>query len=114
MGRHRHLRPSQPVGFGLADGWDDIATFAQAKADWLGRRLDLTHGTPSGDTFRRVLAALSPEAFAQGFVRWVEAVAQKTTGEVIAIDGKTLRRSYEKGDPKAALHMISGRDGGGL
>ena len=90
-----------------ADGWDDIATFAQAKADWLGQRLDLTHGTPSGDTFRRVLAALSPEAFAQGFVRWVEAVAQKTTGEVIAIDGKTLRRSYEKDDPKAALHMIS-------
>lgn len=90
-----------------ADGWDDIATFARAKADWLGQRLDLTHGTPSGDTFRRVLAALSPEAFAQGFVRWVEAVAQKTTGEVIAIDGKTLRRSYEKDDPKAALHIIS-------
>lgn len=90
-----------------ADGWDDIATFAHAKADWLGHRLDLKHGTPSGDTFRRVFAALCPEAFARGFVRWVEALAQKTAGEVIAIDGKTLRRSYEKDDPKAALHVIS-------
>jgi predicted transposase YbfD/YdcC len=90
-----------------ADGWDDIATFAQAKADWLEERLDLKHGTPSGDTVRRVFAALCPEAFARGFVRWIEALAQKTAGEVIAIDGKTLRRSYEKDDPKAALHMIS-------
>ena len=90
-----------------ADGWDDIATFARAKADWLEERLDLTHGTPCGDTFRRVFAAICPEAFAHGFVRWVEAVAHKTAGEVVAIDGKTLRRSYEKDDPKAALHMIS-------
>lgn len=90
-----------------ADGWDDIATFARAKADWLEERLALKHGTPSGDTFRRIFAALCPEAFARGFVRWVEALASKTAGEVIAIDGKTLRRSYEKDDPKAALHMIS-------
>ncbi|QXD13947.1 ISAs1 family transposase [Rhodocaloribacter litoris] len=90
-----------------AEGWDDIATFAQAKVSWLTQRLDLKHGTPSGDTFRRVLAAICPEAFARGFVRWVEALAQQTAGEVIAIDGKTLRRSYDKDDPKAALHMIS-------
>ncbi|GAB5521783.1 MAG: hypothetical protein RhofKO_40340 [Rhodothermales bacterium] len=90
-----------------ADGWDDIATFACAKARWLQERLDLEHATPSGDTFRRVFAALCPDAFAQCFVRWVEAIAQQTAGEVIVIDGKTLRRSYEKYDPKAALHIIS-------
>lgn len=90
-----------------ADGWDDIATFARAKASWLHERLHFEHGTPSGDTFRRVLATLCPDAFARCFVRWVEALAQQTAGEVIAIDGKTLRRSYEKDDPKAALHIIS-------
>jgi predicted transposase YbfD/YdcC len=90
-----------------AEGWDDIATFARAKADWLGPRLGLKHGTPSGDTFRRVFSSICPEAFARGFISWVEAVARETAGEVIAIDGKTLRRSYEKDDPKAALHMIS-------
>lgn len=90
-----------------ADGWDDIATFARTKADWLTERLHLKHGTPSADTFRRVIAAFDPDAFAQGFLRWIEHVAQKTRGEVIAIDGKALRRSYDKDDPKAMLHMIS-------
>ena len=90
-----------------AEGWDDIATFAKAKTQWLEARLALKHGPPSGDTVRRVLSTISAEAFAQGFLRWVETVVSKTAGEVIAIDGKTLRRSYDKDDPKAALHMIS-------
>ena len=90
-----------------ADGWDEIATFARAKADWLGRHLACKHAPPSADTFRRVLASICPEAFRRGFLRWIEHVAKKTAGEVIAIDGKTLRRSYERDDPKAALHMIS-------
>lgn len=90
-----------------AEGWDDIATFAQVKADWLRARLDLKHGPPSSDTIRRVVATIKAEAFAKGFVRWVESVARKVDGEVIAIDGKTLRRSYDKDDPKAALHIVS-------
>lgn len=90
-----------------ADGWDDIATCARTKADWLTQRLQLKHGTPSADTLRRVIAVLDPDAFARGFLRWVEDVAQKTRGEVIAIDGKALRRSYDKDDPKAMLCMIS-------
>ena len=90
-----------------AEGWDDIATFAKAKAHWLEKRLAFKHGPPSGDTVRRVLSTISVESFAQGFLRWIETVVSKTAGEVIAIDGKTLRRSYDKDDPKAALHMIS-------
>jgi len=90
-----------------AEGWDDIATFAQVKAEWLSKRLELKHGSPSSDTIRRVVAAIKAEAFAKGFVRWVESVARKIDGEVIAIDGKMLRRSYDKDDPKAALHIVS-------
>jgi predicted transposase YbfD/YdcC len=90
-----------------ADGWDDIAAYARAKASWLGLRIPLAHGTPSADTVRRVFATLCPEAFAQGFARWVEAIATKTSGEIIAIDGKALRHSYDKDDPRAMLHMIS-------
>lgn len=90
-----------------ADGWDDIATFARIKRHWLTEHLALRHGVPSADTFRRVLAALDPEAFSRGFVRWVEAVAERTAGDIVAIDGKTLRRSYDSDDPRAMLHMVS-------
>jgi predicted transposase YbfD/YdcC len=78
-------------------------------ADWLSERLDLEHGVPASDTFRRVISRLDPEAFARGFMRWIRGgIAEKIEGEVaLAIDGKTVRRSYEKGDPKAALHMLS-------
>lgn len=90
-----------------ADGWADIAAFGQAKATWLTQRLRLPHGPPSADTVRRVLSAIDPTAFAEGFVRWVESVAKQTAGEVIAIDGKALRRSYHKDDPHAMIHMVS-------
>jgi predicted transposase YbfD/YdcC len=90
-----------------SDGWDDIAAFAHAYEPWLTERLGLTHGVPSADTIRRVVSAIEPEAFERGFARWVEGVATKTDGEVVAIDGKSLRRSYDKDDPKAMLHMVS-------
>jgi len=67
-----------------ADGWDDIATFALVKQDWLTNRLALKHGVPSADTFRRVLAAISPEAFSRGFLDWVGDVAERTDGDVVA------------------------------
>lgn len=90
-----------------SDGWDDIAAFAHACEPWLAERLDLRHGVPSADTIRRVVSTVEPQAFERGFARWVESVATKTAGEVVAIDGKTLRRSYDKDDPKAMLHMVS-------
>jgi predicted transposase YbfD/YdcC len=90
-----------------SDGWDDIAVFAEAWEPWLTERLGLPHGTPSADTVRRVISAIEPEAFERGFARWVEGVATKTAGELVAIDGKSLRRSYDKDDPKAMLHMVS-------
>lgn len=90
-----------------SDGWDDIAAFAVAWEPWLAERLDLPHGVPSADTIRRVVAAIRPEAFERGFARWVETVATKTAGEVVAIDGKSARHSYDKDDPRAMLHMVS-------
>jgi predicted transposase YbfD/YdcC len=90
-----------------SDGWDDVAVFAQAFEPWLTERLGIKHGVPSADTIRRVVSTISPQAFERGFARWVEGVAKKTAGEVVAIDGKALRRSYDKDDPKAMLHMVS-------
>ncbi len=65
------------------------------------RILKLPHGIPSYDTFGRVFAALDPEAFQRCFIAWVQQVAHLTRGQVMAIDGKTLRRSYDTAKGKA-------------
>jgi predicted transposase YbfD/YdcC len=90
-----------------ANDWVAVETFGQAKQEWFKRFLDLAHGIPSHDTFGRVFAMLSPEALQRGFLRWIQAVAQVTEGQVVAIDGKTLRRSYDRRSAKAAIHMVS-------
>lgn len=90
-----------------ADGWTDLEHFAHAKYDWLRRYLELPGGVPSDDTFRRVISRIKPQAFEACFRRWVAAVVEQTPGEVIAIDGKTLRGSYDTHDQKAALCMVS-------
>lgn len=65
------------------------------------------HGIPSYETFGRVFAVLSPESLQTCFLRWIQAVAQVTAGQVVAIDGKTLRRSYDRRSAKAAIHLVS-------
>lgn len=78
-----------------ADNWVDLELFGRSKEEWLKRFLVLPNGIPSHDTFGRVFARLDPEKFAQCFTSWVKAVSQLTQGQVIAIDGKTLRRSHD-------------------
>jgi predicted transposase YbfD/YdcC len=90
-----------------ANDWVAVETFGQAKREWFTRFLDLAHGIPSHDTFGRVFAVLAPEALQGCFLRWIQAVAQVTAGQVVAIDGKTLRRSYDRRSAKAAIHMVS-------
>lgn len=90
-----------------AENWVDVATFGQQKSDWLGKFLNLDNGIPSHDTFGRVFARLDPEQFRQGFLSWVQAVFEITNGQVIAIDGKQLRRSHDKSQRKKAIHMVS-------
>ncbi len=90
-----------------ADSWVEMETYGRAKEQWLRQFLALPHGIPSHDTFSRVLARLKPEELQQCFLRWMQAVSEVTHGEVIAIDGKTLRRSFDRAAGKGAIHMVS-------
>ena len=90
-----------------ADGWVAVEEFGKAKEKWLGTFLELANGIPSHDTFGRVFARLDPEAFQRSFINWVQAISDITQGEVVAIDGKRLRRSHDRGLGKAAIHMVS-------
>jgi len=89
------------------ENWQEVAQFARAKRKWLKTFLELPHGIPSHDTFGRIFAAIQPEAFERCFGAWIQALAKVRTGELIAIDGKTLRRSFDRTHDKAAIHMIS-------
>ena len=90
-----------------ADGWVGVEEFGKAKEKWLRTFLELPNGIPSHDTFGRVFAALDPIQFEQSFINWVQAVNQITQGQVVAIDGKKLRRSHDKTLGKNAIHMVS-------
>ena len=94
-----------------ANGWNEIEDYAHSKHVWFKSFLTLPSGIPSHDTFNRVFSALDPEELEKGFVAWVSSIAKLTAGEVVAIDGKTLRGASEpskKGpDKKAIVHMVS-------
>ena len=90
-----------------ADGWVGIETYGKAKYQWLKKFLALPNGIPSHDTFARVFARLNPEQLQESFLSWVRAVSKVSEGEVIAIDGKTVRRSYDQEKNKGAIHMVS-------
>jgi predicted transposase YbfD/YdcC len=89
------------------DSWVELEEFGESKREWLEGFLALPNGIPSHDTFGRLFAALDPEAFSRCFMAWVKAVSEVTEGEVVAIDGKTLRRSFDRASSKAAIHMVS-------
>jgi predicted transposase YbfD/YdcC len=90
-----------------ADDWVAIQEFGEAKLDWFQGFLDLPNGIPSHDTFGRVFARLDPEQFHTCFMNWIMAASELTNGQVIAIDGKTLRRSHDKILGKGAIVMVS-------
>jgi len=90
-----------------ADTWVEMAAYGRAKAEWLKQFLLLPNGIPSHDTFARVLARLKPEELQGCFLNWMQAVSELTHGEVVAIDGKTLRRSFDRAAGKGAIHMVS-------
>jgi predicted transposase YbfD/YdcC len=89
-----------------ADGWEDIALFAEGKREWLKQWLALPNGIPSHDTFKRVFENIDAEIFQQCFMDWVQAVFTRTKGQVIAIDGKMVRGTCDKSG-KAGLHLVS-------
>lgn len=89
-----------------AEGWDDIERYGKAKHAWLKSFLALPHGIPSHDTFNRVFQALEPVELEKHFLDWVNAIAQRTQGEVVAIDGKSLRGTAAS-EGKPLVHMVS-------
>jgi len=90
-----------------AETWVDVENFGNAKEERLSGFLELPNGIPSHDTFGRFFAVLNADTFQTSFMRWVEDVFRVTKGQVIAIDGKTVRRSHDKGIGKEAIHMVN-------
>jgi hypothetical protein len=90
-----------------AQSWVDVELFGRSRERWLKQFLELPGGIPSHDTFGRVFALLNAEQFQRCFGAWMQEVCQRLGGEVIAIDGKTLRGSYDRTSNKAAIQMVS-------
>jgi hypothetical protein len=95
---------------GVLSGANSFAGICECGSDrrsWFSRYLDLTNGIPSDDTFARVLARIDPAAFQKCLLGWIQAVQEVSAHRPIAIDGKALRGSYNRGDAQAAIHMVS-------
>ena len=90
-----------------ADGWTQVEAFGKAKEEWFRRFLELPNGIPSHDTFGRVFSVLSPEVFEARFREWVASVREVCGEDIIAIDGKSLRRSHCRKKGLGPLHMVS-------
>lgn len=78
------------------EGFNDMETFGKAQYQWLKRFLELPNGIPSHDTFNRVFSAIDPEQFMDCFVRWTQSLRSALGCDVVAIDGKALRRAHNK------------------
>ncbi len=90
-----------------ADGWEEIEIFAEKREDWFKKFLELPNGIPSHDTMYRVFSRINPKELNNVFVRWTGSLNQNIEGKVVAIDGKTLRHSFDAATNKGALHVVS-------
>lgn len=90
-----------------AEGWEDIEDFGETHLDFLKQYGDFDHGIPVHDTIARVVSCVSPQRFHECFINWMRDCHSSEDGSVIAIDGKTLRGSYDKSRRRGAIHVIS-------
>jgi predicted transposase YbfD/YdcC len=90
-----------------ADSFVEIEEFGNSSIDWLKTFLHLENGIPSHDTFGRVFSLIDPNEFKKCFLNWIKEVSKITNGEIVSIDGKTVRRSYDKRSNKSAIHLVS-------
>ena len=90
-----------------ADSWVHVELFGRSKLEWFQTFLELPNGVPSHDTFGDVFARLDPEQFQSCFMAWTQAIAELLPEEVVAIDGKTARRSHDCAGGKGAMHLVS-------
>ncbi|MFV8423387.1 ISAs1 family transposase, partial [Vibrio parahaemolyticus] len=89
------------------DGWEDIEEFGEAHLDWFQDKGLFKEGLPVHDTIARVVSSIDPLEFQQCFLSWMKAVRASSEGDIIAIDGKVLRSSYNRDDRKSTIHMVS-------
>lgn len=92
---------------GGATGWEDIELYAESHQPWLESFLDLSHGIPHADTYRRMFERVNPEALQRCFLAWVGQVVEATGAQVIPIDGKSVKGSYDRNKKQSALHVVS-------
>lgn len=90
-----------------AQGWDEIAKWGVEKEKWLRKFLRLPFGIPCHDVFREVFIRMHPETFGKAFLAWMTAIRKRTKGEVVPLDGKTLRRSMDRASGKTPFHLVS-------
>jgi len=90
-----------------ADSWYESEKFGKIKIEWLKKHFNFENGIPSHDTLRRVFSLINPNDFEVCFLNWINSIRKKTKGEIIPIDGKTVRRSHDNKNGKSAIHMVS-------
>jgi predicted transposase YbfD/YdcC len=90
-----------------AEGWEAIEEYGYTKLEWLRKFIPLENGVPTHDTIARVLSRVSAKGLQECFMSWVMAVQQATEGQVVAIDGKRVRRSFDRSAGRNAIHMVS-------
>jgi len=90
-----------------AEKWTQVQEYGKVKQDWFKQFLELPNGIPSHDTFGRIFATIAPDQFQKAFRQWTKAICSLCHGSVAAVDGKTLRRSHDKSNDKAAIHLVS-------
>ncbi len=89
------------------EGWEEIEDFGNDKLDWLRQYLPFTEGIPSDDTISRIFQIIEPKEFQKCFATWMKSCCKMTNGSVIAIDGKTLKGSFNKKSKTDTIHMVS-------
>lgn len=92
---------------GGAGGWEDIELYGESHQTWLETFLDLRHGVPQADTYRRVFERLDPVVLHQCFLQWVNSVVEATGAQVVPIDGKSVKGSYDRNKKQGTLHLVS-------
>jgi len=87
--------------------WETIAVFGESQLKWLRKYYPYKNGVPSHDTINRVFSAMDSKVFGSSFIKWTQEICKLSDGEIVAIDGKTIRRSYDKNTGKSAIHIVS-------
>lgn len=87
--------------------WESIEVFGESQLEWLRKYYPFNNGIPSHDTMSRVFSSLDPKVFGQYFIEWTQEICKLSKGDLVAIDGKTIRRSYDKKGEKSAIHIVS-------